>query len=213
MMIMTAKRKPIKTGHTVRKGRTRGGKKKTVAKTTSRKTGGGTRKNRAGAGEPVDWLKKNVFAKLARNGGWGGIVAVAENAGGQWDSAVGIKVAVSPDPAKRAGRSSGLRVGGTRGLEAMAAVFSSLGHMNRLRIMIKLLEGSATYRSLQKTTGTKAGPLYHHINQMRLCGLIMPKERDLYELTRGGRNRILTALAAGGLARDKRRRPMGEGTA
>jgi predicted transcriptional regulator len=74
--------------------------------------------------------------------------------------------------------------------------------------MAKLLEGPVTYRGLQKVTRLKAGPLYHHINQLRLANLILPKQRDLYELTRGGRNLILTAMAAGPLIRDKRRRPV-----
>ncbi len=60
----------------------------------------------------------------------------------------------------------------------------------------------------EKVTKLKAGPLYHHINQRRLAGLMLPKERDLYELTRGGRNLIVTAMALGSLVRDARRRPV-----
>ena len=85
---------------------------------------------------------------------------------------------------------------------------AAMGHAQRAKLMAKLLEGPATYRALQKVTGLKAGPLYHHVNQLRLAGLILPKQRDLYELTRGGRNLILAALAAGSLIRDKRRRPV-----
>jgi len=81
----------------------------------------------------------------------------------------------------------------------------ALAHAARVTIMLKLLEGPATYRSLQKTTSLKAGPLYHHINQLRLCGLILPKQRDLYELTRGGQGLILAGMAVAGLARDRRR--------
>lgn len=79
----------------------------------------------------------------------------------------------------------------------------------RLKILLKLLEGPATYRGMQKTTKLKAGPLYHHINQLRLSGLILPKQRDLYELTRGGRNLMLIAMAAAPLIADSRRRPVG----
>jgi len=78
--------------------------------------------------------------------------------------------------------------------------------------MVKLLEGPGTYRALQKVTKLKAGPLYHHVSQLRLAGLILPKQRDLYELTRGGRNLILTVAAVGGLIRDGRRRPVAAST-
>jgi len=64
------------------------------------------------------------------------------------------------------------------------------------------------YRSLQQLTKLKAGPLYHHINQLRLAGLILPKQRDLYELSRSGRNLIMTVMALGSLVRDRRRRPL-----
>jgi predicted transcriptional regulator len=82
-----------------------------------------------------------------------------------------------------------------------------MGHAQRVTLLVKLLEGPATYAALQKVTKSKVGPLYHHINQLRLAGLILPKQRDLYELTRAGRNLILTAIAAGPLLKDRRRRP------
>jgi len=84
-------------------------------------------------------------------------------------------------------------------------------HSVRVRIMVELLEGPAIYRTLKKLTKLKPGPLYHHINQLRLGGLINPKERDLYELTRGGRNLILVLAAARTLIHDKRRRPQASG--
>jgi len=73
-------------------------------------------------------------------------------------------------------------------------------------MLVKLLEGPSTYRGLHRITGLKAGPLYHHINQLRLAGLLRPKQRDLYDLTRGGRNVILGALTLTKLAKDKRAR-------
>jgi predicted transcriptional regulator len=87
-------------------------------------------------------------------------------------------------------------------------VLAAVGHEQRARILRKLLDGPATYRALQRLTKLKAGPLYHHVNQLRLNGLILPKQRDLYELTRGGRNVILAVLALGSLIRDGRRRPL-----
>ena len=84
---------------------------------------------------------------------------------------------------------------------------AAVGHVVRMKIVRKLLEGPLTYRALKRLTKLKPGPLYHHVNQLRLAGLILPKQRDLYELTRGGRNVILCALATAPLTRDLRRRP------
>jgi len=74
-----------------------------------------------------------------------------------------------------------------------------------------LLEGPAVYKSLSKVTGLGAGPLYHHINCLRLAGLIRPPQRDVYELTRGGRNMILLVMALDKLGADLRRRPVASG--
>ncbi len=90
----------------------------------------------------------------------------------------------------------------------LAQVLAALGHAARVVILNKLLEGPGTYRSLRRTTNLLAGPLYHHINQLRLAGLLRPKERDLYQLTRGGRNLIVAAMALGPLSRDRRQRPV-----
>ena len=80
----------------------------------------------------------------------------------------------------------------------------AVGSPQRLAIVAKLLEGPATYRALQKATGLKVGPLYHHINQLRLASLVAPKERDLYRLTRAGRNLLVVLLAALPLLTDTR---------
>ena len=103
----------------------------------------------------------------------------------------------------RAGRKLGRGVRWARAAEALAAA----GSLHRLRIMAYLLEGPATYRALQKTTGLRVGPLYHHIDRLRLAGLMGPKERDLYTLTRAGRNLILVVIAALRLLNDRRARP------
>ncbi len=97
---------------------------------------------------------------------------------------------------------------GARSVGQVCEALAAVGHVQRARLMVKLLEGPATYRALQRITGAKPGPLYHHVNQLRLAGLILPKQRDLYELTRGGRNLILAAIAVGPLIKDRRRRPV-----
>ncbi len=101
---------------------------------------------------------------------------------------------------------------GRRRFRASAATcraFAAVGHPTRAKLLGKLVEGPATYRALQTATKLAAGPLYHHINQLRLTGLILPKPRDLYELTRGGRNLVVTMAALEPLLRDSRRRPVG----
>ncbi|HEY3242656.1 MAG TPA: hypothetical protein VGM03_04815 [Phycisphaerae bacterium] len=90
----------------------------------------------------------------------------------------------------------------------LSARLAAAGSQPRLRMLAKLLEGPGTYRALQRLTGLKVGPLYHHINALRLAGLLGPKQRDLYELTRAGRNLILILAAADGLMSDARRRPL-----
>jgi len=87
--------------------------------------------------------------------------------------------------------------------------FAAAGHPTRAKLLAKLVDGPATYRALQYATKLAAGPLYHHINQLRLAGLILPKQRDIYELTRGGRNLIVVMAAVEPLLRDGRRRPVG----
>ena len=91
------------------------------------------------------------------------------------------------------------------------AAFAALGHAARMVVLRKLLAGPATYRALQRATRMKAGPLYHHINQLRLAGLLLPKQRDLYELTRGGRNVLLAAAVIVAVAGDRRPRPVAPG--
>ncbi len=91
-------------------------------------------------------------------------------------------------------------------VEAASTACAALGHPKRLAVLARLFEGPATYRELQQTTGLGAGPLYHHVNQLRLASLLLPKRRDTYEMTRGGRNALLLALASVPLVKDTRAR-------
>lgn len=97
-------------------------------------------------------------------------------------------------------------------LDQLAQVLAALGSGHRLAILAQLLEGPATYRSLERRTGLKAGPLYHHINQLRLTNLVAPKSRDLYSLTRAGRNALLVVRSLGPLLKDSRPRPVSRAT-
>ncbi len=152
--------------------------------------------------------------------GLGVIVAVVEGTGNGWDQVVATahrltvlprsrrtrqaKGSLKPEQTNSRAARALLRAGRT---EELARVLGALGSTHRLRILFKLLEGAATYRTLQKVTGLKAGPLYHHISQLRLAELVGPKQRDLYDLTRAGRNVVVVASVLGSLSRDRRPRP------
>ena len=83
--------------------------------------------------------------------------------------------------------------------DRVARTLNVLGSAHRLRILGTLAGGAATYRQLVKTTKLRAGPLYHHVNQLRLAGLLRPKERDLYEITARGKRHLLMAAAMGSM--------------
>jgi hypothetical protein len=85
----------------------------------------------------------------------------------------------------------------SRGLQPapVAGLLAALAHPQRIAILLKLLPGEANHRLLVKTTGLKAGPLYHHLRELRSAGLIGPKVRDVYELTRTGRRALLATIA------------------
>jgi len=93
--------------------------------------------------------------------GLGGIVAVVEGTGIGWDQAVVVahrltalprrrktgRIAGSPNPEQTSSRAARalLRTGR---MEELARVLGALGSTHRLRILFKLLEGAATYRTL-----------------------------------------------------------------
>ncbi len=85
--------------------------------------------------------------------------------------------------------------------EDVARLLAALAHLQRVEILLKLLGGEATHRSLAKATGLKAGPLYHHLRELRMAGLIGPKVRDLYVLTAKGGRAVLAGLALERLCR------------
>ena len=175
---------------------------------TAQKGGRGARMPR---GEVAARRAGKLFGELRRADGCGAVVEVFEHAGGKWEHVeerchTGFKEKSHGRGAKRApaGRRRRATTVSPRTCQALAA----FGHPQRVKLLGKMLEGPATYRALQRVTQLKAGPLYHHINQLRLARLILPKRRDLYELTRGGRNLMLTAMAVGPLIGDARRRPV-----
>ena len=148
---------------------------------------------------------KRTFPGLKGRDGCGAALLIVECAGAECDS---VASNWEVPAALKDGGGGGAVGRATRMLAGTSRALAAVGHVQRMKLMGKLLEGPATYQALQRVTKLKAGPLYHHINQLRLAGLILPKQRDLYELTRGGRNLILGAVALGRLVRDTRRRPI-----
>ena len=215
-----------KTGRGPREkvGLARGGKKELSRRGAVADAGGGRGRAKAGKkGNTQDTARGGVaklFPQLKKKDGCGAMLVVAERAGAESDVASRVfEIGLS---LKKTGRGVEAQVagGGAKGSKRVSArgslrvfprtcrVLAAVGHEQRVRLLAKLLEGPATYRALQRVTKLKAGPLYHHINQLRLAGLILPKQRDLYELTRGGRNLILATIVIGPLIRDSRRRPV-----
>lgn len=161
---------------------------------------------------PPAWLG-GVFPAVARRRdlvGLGAVLAVVERTDRRLTDAQIADVSCFLPVAGGAGPTHAMqqaarRIAGRTG-PALAVILAALGHPHRITILSTLLEGPATYRLLQRRTRLKAGPLYHHVNQLRLAGLLAPKTRDLYDLTRSGRNVLLAALAMQGLLKDTRPR-------
>lgn len=179
----------------------------------SRKTAGRSKPNRSGRISRTDGPAKThprVFEALELKRpvyGLGTFVAVAEAMGTTHDVQIARTEAfgASPGPGAAARKfSSKAR------LEELARVLAAFGSPHRLRILTALLYGPATYGTLQRASKLKAGPFYHHVNQLRLSGFLGPKTRDLYVLTRAGRNALLIALSLAPLMKDHRIRPMPE---
>ena len=74
-------------------------------------------------------------------------------------------------------------------------ILAALGHPLRAQVLVQLLAEPATYRGLVELTGTEAGPLYHHLKQLRLAGLLISPGRDRYELTDRGCEAALLVVA------------------
>ena len=88
----------------------------------------------------------------------------------------------------------------------IATLMTGLANPHRLAILHSLLEGPANYQHLLSVTQLTAGPVYHHISELRLAGLIGPKARDTYELTELGNRLAVLSLLLPKLAKAKPQR-------
>ena len=152
------------------------------------------------------WGDLRRVKKMADVGGFAVAVAAVDGSEGKWAERV-TRLALVGRGVDEGGRSLAAqvrRIASAAKRRRVVRLVGAVGSPHRLAIVAKLLEGPATYRALQKATGLKVGPLYHHINQLRLASLVAPKERDLYRLTRAGRNLLVVLLAALPLLTDTR---------
>ena len=154
---------------------------------------------------------RHPFPALHKTSGFGVAITVVENAEGSFDVVEASGEWPSPTDAKSAAHGKRSTSRRPRLNKQVCVAMAAAGHEVRARLMLKLLDGPATYRALKRVTKLEAGPLYHHVNQLRLAGLILPKQRDLYELTRGGRNLILAMMVLDRAVHDRRRRPIPSG--
>lgn len=140
---------------------------------------------------------EDLFLSLRHRSGFGLMLLIAEYQGGKWQHQAYVEEVLSysdgdPSRGRKAGNWPNLKPRNRRSLPDPQG-FAALGHAARLQILFRLLAGPANYRQLRDITSLQVGPLYHHIRQLRLSGLIRPPRRDTYELTKTGR--IMTMLA------------------
>lgn len=155
----------------------------------------------------VGW---SVPAMKSGGGGEAVLVVVVRGQGTGWEVDECVKDGTSAgrvrsvQPIRRMTRWVQSMIVGEGG-RATSELFAALGHPVRLVMLRELMNETATYAQLRDATGQKAGPMYHHIKQLRLAGLIRPKQRDVYSITRAGRCLLLAGLAAATLAYGRRR--------
>lgn len=79
--------------------------------------------------------------------------------------------------------------------DSASRLLAAVSHPKRIDILKILLCGPAGYHLLTKVTTLKAGPLYHHLGELRSAGLVGPKTRDIYSITRKGQRMMVLILA------------------
>ena len=159
----------------------------------------GRRRHAASASQaPKELLTVRLHRSPGRGVGFAAAIGVLQSGGDQFEWVAHARQEIAL-PAKGAAGADRLLAEAARKFGRgvrwgpLSQILAAAGHADRLKIMSRLLEGPATYRGLQHATGLQVGPLYHHIDKLRLAGLMAPKERDLYALTPLGRNLVLIA--------------------
>jgi hypothetical protein len=86
----------------------------------------------------------------------------------------------------------------------MARVFAALGSPRRLAMLGAIFDGAGSYAGLVGRLNMKAGPLYHHVRELRLAGLLEPDARDSYRLSKRGMYAWLAACSLDALLKGVR---------
>ncbi len=85
--------------------------------------------------------------------------------------------------------------------DAIAKLFGAFGHPHRVAIIKAIFSGAGRYADLRERVPLKPGPMYHHLKELRLAGVLADGPRDVYALTPAGRDAlILTCCLTDSLA-------------
>lgn len=77
---------------------------------------------------------------------------------------------------------------GPRMIERSELLHTALANRHRVRLLARLVAAPATYAALKSSSKLQPGPLYHHLRQLERAGMIRIRQRNQYEITRGGRS-------------------------
>ncbi len=83
--------------------------------------------------------------------------------------------------------------------EQIARWMSALAHPQRVAIVKAVFCGAVNYGDLRERVPLKAGPMYHHLRELRLAGVLTVGTRDVYQLTPIGRNLLIVACSIGSI--------------
>ena len=147
-----------------------------------------------GVGGRAAALLRGVFPRLRGRGplfGVASLCAIVEAGQGQSRVHVGRVDALDPRP------DGSRRQKLLRGLDQprMARVFAALGSPRRLAMLGAIFDGAGSYAELVRRLNMKAGPLYHHVRELRLAGLLESDARDSYRLSKRGMYAWLAACS------------------
>ena len=79
--------------------------------------------------------------------------------------------------------------------QEVASLLSALANPHRVAICKSLLSGPKCHTELRAICHLNAGPLYHHLRELKLAGYLAPPQRDRYALSTRGRDMLLIALS------------------
>ena len=77
--------------------------------------------------------------------------------------------------------------------ERIAKLCNAMANPRRVAMLKAIFTGAGSYAELSDRLGLKAGPLYHHVRELRLAGLLELAQRDTYRLTEYGKYALLLA--------------------